>query len=196
MRRAIAELFKGRWHRLVNDLKVTTTRKLLELHQRKVRLDPRRVTIHDQTNGACRGNDGNLGVTETVLFAQLQRLVPCGHGNLGQAHIRAVRVVQWHWLDVQTFIAVFHAKGCVAVVTNNAQHMRLILLVARKGPQLTGHLGRGRIGHTRHDRGQSSTHSTALVTVVTKAHVHQQTADVGIAQTKCAEVIRPLRNRL
>ena len=84
MRRAIAQLFQGRRHRLVDDLEITTTRQLLELHQRKVRLDPGRVTIHHQTDGAGRRNHGDLRIAEAVLFAQLQRLVPCGHGQLDQ----------------------------------------------------------------------------------------------------------------
>ena len=86
--------------------------------------------------------------------------------------------------------------GRIAVVADDAQHMIGVLGVAGEGPQLARHLGGGGIGNACHDRGQRPAKRTALVAVVAKAHVHQQTADVGIAQTQRAEIIGPLRDFL
>ncbi len=81
-----------------------------------------------------------------------------------------------------------------AVVADHPQHMLRVALVARKRAQLARHLGRGGIGHAGHQRGQRTAHRAALVAVVAEAHVHQQAADIGIAQTERAEVIGKLRD--
>ncbi len=73
---AIAQLFKRGRNRAVDDLEVTAAGKLLELHQRKVRLDPRGVAIHDQTDGAGGRDHRGLCIAIAVLFAKLQRFVP------------------------------------------------------------------------------------------------------------------------
>ena len=80
------------------------------------------------------------------------------------------------------------------MVADDPQHVVCVFLVAREGPKLARHFGRCRIRHACHDRGQCPTHGAAFVAVVAVAHVHQQTADVCVAQTKRAEVVRPLRD--
>ena len=90
--RAIAELFQRRRHRLVDDLEVTAAGQFLELHQRKVRLDPGGVAIHHQTDGAGRRDHRGLRVAVAVLFAQLQRLVPA-------AMARSISVRPGSWRD-------------------------------------------------------------------------------------------------
>ena len=92
------------------------------------------------------------------------------------------------------FVAIRIAMCRVAVVPNNTKHVLFVALVALKRTQLARHFSRGRIGHTRHDRGQGSTHRTAFVAVIAKAHVHQQTADVRIAKAKRAEHVGQLRD--
>mmetsp|Transcript_22711 Transcript_22711/g.37493 ORF Transcript_22711/g.37493 Transcript_22711/m.37493 type:complete len:741 (+) Transcript_22711:830-3052(+) len=194
--RAIAEVFQRCGHRAVDDLEIATTGQLLELHQRKVRLDPRRVAVHDQTDGA-RGRDHcGLRVAVTIGLAQLQRLVPSGHGDIDQPRIRAVRVIQRDGFDRQRLIAFGRAISRRAVVAHHLQHVGRVFLVAREWTQLARDLGGGGIGHTGHDGGQRTAERAALVTVIAKAHIHQQPANVGIAQTQGAEVIRALRNLL
>jgi hypothetical protein len=56
--------------------------------------------------------------------------------------------------DLQALIARSLAMGRDAVVADDAQHVRGVLLVAGEGAELARHLGRGRIGDAGHDRGQ------------------------------------------
>ena len=86
--------------------------------------------------------------------------------------------------------------GCVAVVANDAQHMVGVAGMAWESAQLASHFSRGRIGHAGQDRGQRTGQRAAFVAVVSQTHVHQQTADVGIAKTQGAEIIGQLRNFL
>ncbi|NRP51496.1 hypothetical protein XMM354_003294 [Aliiroseovarius sp. xm-m-354] len=194
--RPVAEFLQRGRHRLVDDLKIATTRKFLELHQRKVRLNPRGVAVHHQTDGARGRDDRGLRVAVAMRFAKFQRLVPAGFGNLDQPGLRAIGVIQRHRLDRKLLIPIRFTIGGGAVVADDPQHVIGVLCIAREGPQFTRHLGRGGIGHTSHDRGERAAKGAALVAVIGIAHVHQQPADVRIAQTKRAEVIRPLRDFL
>mmetsp|Transcript_12735 Transcript_12735/g.32616 ORF Transcript_12735/g.32616 Transcript_12735/m.32616 type:complete len:215 (+) Transcript_12735:2-646(+) len=70
--------------------------------------------------------------------------------------------------------------------------MLFVLGIARERAKLARDFRRRRIRNTRHDRSQRSGQGAAFVTVVTKAHVHQKTADIGIAKTQRTEVERAL----
>ena len=194
--RTIAQLFEGGWHRVVDDLEIAASGQFLELHQRKVWLDPRGVAIHHQTDGACGRDHRDLSVAVAVLFSQTQRLVPRGHGQIDQSGIGAVGVIQRHRLGGQSLVAIGGAVSGVAMVADDAQHVRAVALVAVKGPQLARHFGRGGIGHAGHDRGQCSTHGAPLIAVIAQTHVHQKAADIGIAQPQRAELIGQLRDLL
>ena len=125
----IAKNFKSRWHRLVDDFEIPAARKLLELHQRKVRFDPRGVAIHDQTDGARGRNHCGLRIPEPVLFTHLQGFVP---GFLGQRHqllIRTIRVIQGNRVHVHILVPIGFAVSGVPVVANDAQHVLGVLLV-------------------------------------------------------------------
>ena len=196
LRGAVAQLFQRRGHRLVDDLEVAAAGQLLELHQCEIRLDPRGVTIHHQTNGAGGRDDGGLRITVAVLLTQLQRLVPAGHRHIDQRGLRAACVIERHRLHRKTFVARVVAMGGVAVVADDAQHVLCVLFVSGESAKLSGHLGRGRIGHTGHDRRQRTAERAALVAVIAQPHVHQQAADIGIAKAQRAEVIGPLRDLL
>ena len=194
--RAVAQFLQCGGHGMVDDLEISAACELFELHQCEIRLDAGRVAIHHQTDGACGGNHGRLGVAIAVLFAKAQRLVPRGFRQLDQTLVGAVGVIQRHRLGGQCLVAVRCAVSGVAVVTDDAQHMFAVALVAVECPKLARHFGGRGIGHAGHDRGQCTGHRTALVAVITKAHVHQQTADIGIAQTQRAEFVRQLRDFL
>ncbi len=103
-------------------------------------------------------------------------------------------MIQCHRFDLKGFVAGGFAIGGGAVVANDAQHVVAVGLIARERAQFAGDFGGCGIGHASHDRGQSARQCPALVRVITKAHVHQQPADVGIAKTQRAEVIGALRD--
>ena len=194
LRLTIAKRFQRRRNRAVDDLEIAATRQFLELHQREVRLDSRRVAIHDQTDGAGRGHDGGLGVAVAVLFAQPQRGIPGLARQGDQARLRAVAGIQRHGCHVDTDITGGVAHRRAAVVADHPQHVVGIAGIARESAQFPGHFGRGGIGHTGHDCRQRATQRPALRRVIAKAHRHQQPTDVGIAQAQRAEVVGPLRD--
>ena len=72
----IAEGAEGRGHGAVDDLEIAAAGELLELDQRKVRLDAGGVAIHHQADRAGRGDDRDLGVAVAVLLAEVVGLVP------------------------------------------------------------------------------------------------------------------------
>ena len=66
---AVTESFQCWWDRIVDDLEISAACELLELDQGKIRFDAGCVTIHQQSDGSCRGDHGNLGVAVTVFFS-------------------------------------------------------------------------------------------------------------------------------
>ena len=80
------------------------------------------------------------------------------------------------------------------MVADHPQHVLLVALVPCERAQLTGHLGAGGVADAGHDGGQGTAQGAPFVAVIAKAHVHQQPADVGIAQTQRAEIIAALRD--
>jgi len=192
----IAQLFQRRRDRLVDDLEIAAARQFLELDQGKIRLDPGRVAVHHQPDGAGGGDHGGLGVAKAVQLAQRQSLVPGHLGQFDQRQVGAIAQVQGDRGDVQPFIAARLAIGRIAVVADHPQHMGRIAGMAGEGTQLPRHLGAGGIGDAGHDRGQGATQGTPLTAVIAKTHVHQQPADIGIAKTQGAEIIRQLCNFL
>ena len=194
--RAVAELFKSSWHRAVDDLEVTAACKLFELHECEVRLDAGGVAIHDKTDGAGWCNHGGLCVAVTVLFTQGQSFVPAGFRQFDKTLVGAVGVVEHNRVHVHLLIAVGFGVGGTTVVAHDAEHVIGILGVTRECSELARHFCGGCISHAGHNRGERATECPAFVGVVAVAHVHQEAADVGIAEAKCTEVVGQLRDFL
>ncbi len=72
----VAQTDEGRRNRLIDNLEVAAAGEFLELDQGEVRFDARRIAVHHQTDRSGRRQNRRLGVSETVLFAPLQRTVP------------------------------------------------------------------------------------------------------------------------
>ena len=190
----IAQLFQRRGDRLVDDLEIAAARQLLELDQREIRLDARGVAIHDQADRAGGRDDRGLGVTEAVRLPQSQRLVPRRAGQVDQGGVGTVRGVQRHGGDVHALARRAMRRG--AVVADDAQHVVGVAGIAGERAQFGGHPRAGGIGGAGHDRRQRPADRAALIAVIAQAHVHQQTADIGIAQPKRAKIIAALRDFL
>ena len=193
---AVAKGLQRRRNRLVDDLEIAAPGQLLELDQREVRLDPGGVAIHHQTDGAGRGDHRGLRIAEAMHLTQAQRLIPGRFCQCGQGLVGATCGVQRDRIDVHALIPRAVAHGGAAVVADDAQHVVGIAGIAGERTQLFRHFGAGGIGHAGHDRGQGAAQGTAFAAVIAKAHVHQQAADIGIAQTQGAEVVGQLCNFL
>ena len=70
LRRLVAKILQGRTQRLVGDFEVSAASKFLELDERKVRLDAGGVAVHQQADGAGRGDDRGLRVAIPVALAE------------------------------------------------------------------------------------------------------------------------------
>ena len=74
--RRVAQLHQRLWHGIVHDFDQSAAHQLLVFHQRQVRLDPCRVAIHHEPDGARRRQHGYLRILIAILFAVFQRRVP------------------------------------------------------------------------------------------------------------------------
>src|SRR5262249_35993601 len=75
-------------------------------------------------------------------------------GVRDEVALRAGLVIERHRRGRNLLVAGALAIGGAAVIANDAQHVLAVLLVAREGPELLRHLGRGRVGHAGEDRGE------------------------------------------
>ena len=162
----IAERCQSNRNGAVDDFEVAATGEFFKLHQCEVRLDPGGVAIHDQTDGAGRGNNGGLCVAIAMLFAKLKRLVPCSTGGNRKIGIGAVSSNQRNRIDGEAFVSVLFAISGTAMVAHDAQHFVGVVAISREGTLFTGHFGGGGIGNTTHDRGQGRANRTAFVAVI------------------------------
>jgi hypothetical protein len=90
----------------------------------------------------------------------------------------------------------FFAISRATMIPDHPQHGFAILLMARKGAELAGHLGRGCVGNPRQDRGDGARDRAPLARVVGNTSRHQESADIGIAQPERTVVIRQQRDFL
>src|SRR5207302_10436026 len=66
----------------IDDLEVTAAGQLLEFHQREIRLDTRRIAIHDQADRAGGRDDRDLRIAIAVLFSELDHTIAFAPGRL------------------------------------------------------------------------------------------------------------------
>ena len=180
----------------VDDLEITATGELLEFDQSEVRLDSGRIAVHDQPNGARRGDDRGLRVAEAVFFAELQCAVPGFGGCGGERRFRTGAVVERRRRNAQPFVTVIVSVRGPAMVANDAQHRFGIPVVFREGAELFGHFRRRGVGDACHQRGDRAAQGAALIAVIGQAGPHQQTADIGVTETQGTVVVGPLRDLL
>ncbi len=170
----IAQRLQRRRGHAVDDLEVTAAGQLLEFDQREIGLDSGGVAVHHQTDRAGRRDHGGLRVAIAVPLAKLERLVPSPPRRRDQARFGAIRRVQRHRQNGQTFVTVGRTVRGAAVIADHAQHVLAIGGVTGKGAELAGHLGRGGVADTGHHRGDGGAQRAAGVAVIGQAHRHQQ----------------------
>ena len=191
----------NRWtQRLVGDLEVTTTRELLELHEREVGLDARRVAVHEKTDGARWRDDGGLRVAETKLLAVTERIIPACDRAIEKisgvrqidAAVRDERVVDRHWTNAKVLILVAgacHTHRGATVIAHDAQHRLAVLRVAREGAMLSGEECALSVGTACEHRGEHAAHRATFFAVVWNARLHEHRAEVRV--TKAERAVAP-----
>ena len=193
----VAERADGRAQRLVGDLEVAAARELLELDEREVGLDARRVAVHEETDRAGRRDDGRLRVAEAELLAEAERVVPARHRARQQVgRVREVdaaslhdRVVDRDRPDAQVLPLVAgarHAHRGATVVAHDAEHVVAVLAVAGERPVLGCEQGALGVRTAREDRGEHAAHRAAFLAVVRDARLHEHGAEVRVAEAERA----------
>src|ERR1700731_5450311 len=114
--------------RAVDNLEIAAARELLEFDQRKVGLDAGGIAIHDQADGAGRGDHRDLRIAIAVLLAQRKRAVPGALGMLDHACVRTGLVVERNRRRGNPLKAGALAMRRAAVIADDAQHVLAILL--------------------------------------------------------------------
>src|ERR1039457_5415879 len=73
---AVTEPLQRSWNGLVDDRHRAATDKLLRLHKPEVRLDPRRVAVHEERDRARRCQHRRLGIAHAMSLRQIDCRVP------------------------------------------------------------------------------------------------------------------------
>ncbi len=181
-------------HGAVDDLEIAAAGELLELDQGEVGLDAGGVAVHDEADGAGRGDDGDLRVAITVPLAEAERRAPgrprrFAQRGEGRAALYERGVIERGRGDRQALVAGNLAVGGALVVADDAQHRLRVRLHAGEGARLGGEFGRGRIGAAGHHRRQRAADRPPLVRIVGDAAGHQEAADVGVAEAERAVLV-------
>ncbi len=82
------------------------------------------------------------------------------------------------------------------MLVEHSQHVLLVLGIAGVGTHPSRGLGGGLVGTTGHQRRDRRGVGPTFVGVVGQAEVHQQGADVGVAETELTELQGVLADRL
>ena len=192
----IAECAERFWHRAVDDLEVTATGELLELHEREVRFDTGRVAIHHETDRAGRRDHGCLRIAIAMLFTECERFVPRDFRAFDEDRLRARLMIKRNWVHAELFIPIGFAMRSAAMVAHHAQHVISVLFVAREWAQFLRHFSGGLVSNAGHDCGERAADCTALIGIIRNAVRHQEAANIGVAQAKRAVFVGEFSNFL
>ena len=182
----VAETTQGVGHALVDDAHGAATDQSLVLHQRKVRLDPRRVTVHHERDRPCRRGQRHLCVPQSVIIRGIRSAFP----HIGDViHVGAV-----------------HAKGIAAVPKETVRHPVLLqhagvgllvhVLVLEVRPDPLGEGSRRDVRLSRHRRCDLGGDHAALVAVVRQPHTHEHRPEVGHAEPELPVLLGVLADLL
>ena len=169
----VAERLQRERHRAVDDRHLPAADQLLELDQREVGLDARRVAVHQEADRPRGRQHRRLGVAVAVLVAQRDRLLPGLARGRQQLAVRAGRVGD--------------RVGRVAVHAHHVVVGLAVLGVAVIRAHRRGGPRRLRVGAAGHQRRDRRRRAAAGVGVIGHAVGHQVGAEVGVAEAELAE---------
>jgi len=105
----VAQPVQGSWNRLVDDLHRTSTDKLLELDERKVRLDSGRVAIHHEADSAGWREHARLCIAPPVDRALFERTPPLMPGPVADEAVHRPKSLD---LIVRNGVLAHHSLVC------------------------------------------------------------------------------------
>ncbi len=174
---------------MIDDLEIPSTGQLLELDQGKVRFDPGRIAIHDETDRTGRRDHGDLRVAVSVSGSEFQGAIPSP--SCGDQEIRRTMFgLNARRCDRESLeFLPRRAIGGATVIANDAQHGVSVLGIPGERPEFSRHFRRCTIGLTGHDGGERSTDGERLLRVIRDALPHQNSTEIGVSQAEGAELI-------
>ena len=172
LRVPVAQPLQRRRQRAVHDRERAPADERLGFAQRQVWLDPGGVTIHHETYGAGRRENGRLGVAHAGDRRLLAGLVP----DLGRGRSQLVG-----------HMTALDARDGTAVHVQDSQHIGAVGGVRLERSHARRDVCRGAVGLAAHERRHRRRRRPAGFGVVRQAHGHQQGAEVGVAQAELAE---------
>ena len=129
-------------------------------------------------------------------LAQLQRPIPGVTCARHHARVGAVLGVQHHGVGRQPLVTRGLGIRGAAVVAHDPEHVVTVRCIARERAQLRRHFGGCRVRHPGQDGRQRTADRATLDRVIGMTKRHQQTADIGVAQTQRAVAIAEFRDLL
>ena len=178
----VADLPQRPRDRQVDDLHRAAADELLELDQREVGLDARRVAVHHEADGAGRGEHRRLGVAVAVLLPELDDVVPRLRRELvdvGVHRVECLDVVVGSLVLAHDPLVGVGVAGVAGVRTDDSRE-----------------LGRALVRSTGQQRRDGRRERTPALGVVAVTGRHEQGTEVGVADPQLAVVTRRLGDRL
>ena len=152
----IAKAFKGLVNRLVDNLEIAAAGKLFKLDNCELGLDTCCIAVHDQSDGTCWCDNTDLGVSVTMFFPHIERLVPDLSGSFEQIGRTVFRIYP-AGPDRKSFIIVFrHVVRRPAMIFYHPQHFSGVLLITGERPQIFCQLRRCLVRFTCYQSGYRS----------------------------------------
>jgi len=175
----VAQPVQGRGDGLVDQLEFSAADEPFVFDQGNVRFDAGGVAVHHKADGAGRCQHSHLGIAEAPAFAHLVGVVPDFIGGVGQRGGDEVGV---------------DLVECGAVFADNPQHRFAVFVEFGERAHGAGEDGRAQIGLAGHQGGQGGGQGASLFAVVGHAIVHQQGAEIGVAEAERPEEMAVARD--
>ena len=175
----VAKLTQGTTDTLVDDLHGAAADQLLHLDQAQVGLDSRGVAVHEETDGASRGQHGGLGVADAILSRPDAGVVP-----------RCVRCAQELFWD-ERGVDVVDGRP---VLSEHSLDVVGVVGVALERTNPSSETSRHVVRRATHDRRHRPRERTATIGVIRGAGCHEQRTEVCIAEAELAELAGVVAN--
>ena len=175
----ITEMAQCPRHGAVDEAHRTAADQSLELDQPKIRFDSGGVAVHQETDGACGGENGGLGVAHAIGYRALAGVVPCQSGGIEDAGGGKILV---------------NFGGGTTMLFEHTEHVLTVGVEAGERPHALSKFGGGEVGLTGHERGDRTSDGATVVGVVGHAERHQHCAEVGVAEAELTERASGLRD--
>src|SRR5947209_7619968 len=147
-------------YRLIDDLHGAATDQLLELDERKVRLDTGRIAVHHEPNSSSRRQNAGLSISPTIFLTDPETILP----RLGSSLLNSAVIV---------VVGADQIVGC-GVLAHDPLVRLSVASIALVWPDNPGKFRGTPVRGAGHQRGNRGRQSTSTIGVVGVTGGHQQ----------------------